>query len=552
MKTKSIRGGKDSTVALSLDTLKLNKQALIFCSSKRAAESQAEKISKQVSRVDRKLQILANEILMVLANPTKQCKRLASCVEKGIAFHHAGLNNKQREIIEDNFRNGVIKIIASTPTLAAGLDLPAFRAIIRDNKRFGARGMAPIPVLEYLQMCGRAGRPGQEDYGEAILIANKESDVEALTEQFIFGEVESIYSKLAVEPVLRTYILSLVSAGIIKTTNELYDFFDNTFYAQQFGDVDKLHITLRRMIKLLKKWKFLEEKEIKNETTTSNESVKSMFQTATQYFKTKKENEKNKFGENEELNATMLGSRVSQMYLDPLTANMLLKGISKIKDDKTIDQTFGIIHLLTCSLEMRPLLRTKVGDVEFIQSLREEEEEDLLIGEEKFYELSGDDFDDTIKTSQFFMDWINETTEDKILEKYDVRPGEITYKQNNADWLLYACEELARITEQQPIIKIIKQVRTRVKHGVKKELLALLRFKGIGRVRARKLYNKGIKTVKEVRETAFGDLVEMIGIKLAQNIKEEVGENVTQKDIDSIVQRARRIHSAQTNLGEFK
>ena len=54
-----------------------------------------------------------------------------------------------------------------------------------------------------------------------------------------------------------------------------------------------------------------------------------------------------------------------------------------------------------------------------------------------------------------------------------------------------------------------------------------------------------------MNEIAFGDLVELVGIKLAQNLKEEVGENVTQRDIDSIVQRARRIHASQTNLGEF-
>ena len=65
---------------------------------------------------------------------------------------------KQRELIEDNFREGVIKIICATPTLAYGLSLPAFRSILKDLRRYGPRGMAYIPVLEYLQMSGRAGR----------------------------------------------------------------------------------------------------------------------------------------------------------------------------------------------------------------------------------------------------------------------------------------------------------------------------------------------------------------------------------------------------------
>ena len=108
-------------------------------------------------------------------------------MEYGIAFHHAGLTYKQRELLEDKFREGVVKIICSTPTLAAGLDLPAFRAIIRDMKRFTSRGMVPIPVLEYFQMAGRAGRPGQEDYGEAIIIANTQKDIKYYVDNYLNG-----------------------------------------------------------------------------------------------------------------------------------------------------------------------------------------------------------------------------------------------------------------------------------------------------------------------------------------------------------------------------
>jgi helicase len=243
-----IQTHKDITTALAKDTISLKKQAIVFCSSKRAAESQAEKVAKTIKH-DVLIE-LSQKILNTLPTPTKQCKRLSACILKGIAFHHAGLAGKQRELIEDHFRAGDIAIICSTPTLAAGLDMPAFRAIIRDTKRFGARGMQSIPVLEYEQMSGRAGRPGKEDYGEAIIIANKEGDIEHYTEKYINGEVEDIYSKLAVEPVLRTYVLSLVATGFIKNTTELYEFFDNTFYAHQYGDTQKLHAILDRMINI--------------------------------------------------------------------------------------------------------------------------------------------------------------------------------------------------------------------------------------------------------------------------------------------------------------
>ncbi|MCA9477868.1 MAG: hypothetical protein KC535_01855 [Nanoarchaeota archaeon] len=500
METK-ILSHKDPTTGLALDTLSKRKQALVFCASKRAAESQAEKIAKTIKNDS--LLSLSEQILHVLANPTKQCRRLASCVRKGIAFHHAGLASKQRELIEDHFRKGDISIICSTPTLAAGLDMPAFRSIIRDTKRFGPRGMQPIPVLEYEQMSGRAGRPGKEDYGEAIIIASKEGDIEYYTDRYINGEVEELYSKLAVEPVLRTYVLSLVSTEFIKSTQELYDFFDTTFYAHQYGDTQKLHATLDRMIGILRRWEFLEGEQRKETIDfVSASDLEGQL--------------------SEQLVATPLGKRVSEMYIDPLTAHTLLTGLPGLSI--VSDEAFALSHLLCCALELRPLLGTKVGDLELIESLRESRQ--TLITEEEFYRISQDDFEDTLKTAKFFEDWMNEMTEDQLLETYQVRPGEISIKMQTADWLLYACEELARMKQMQPLLKIIKRVRTRVKHGVRNELIPLLSFKGIGRSRARKLFSHNIQKVSDVTQTSYEKLSTIVGTKIAANLKEQVGEKV--------------------------
>jgi len=208
MPNKKILSTGNGALDLALDTIKIGKQALVFVNTKRSAEKTAEDISKKVKTENEELIGLSKDVLKALSSHTKQCQRLSDCVKKGIAFHHAGLVAKQRELIEDNFRNGTIKIICCTPTLAFGLDLPAFRAIIKDLKRFGSRGMADIPVLEYLQMAGRAGRPKYDKTGEAICVAISENDKKKLYEKYVLGEPEEIYSKLAVEPVLRTYLLS--------------------------------------------------------------------------------------------------------------------------------------------------------------------------------------------------------------------------------------------------------------------------------------------------------------------------------------------------------
>src|SRR3989338_11703323 len=104
----------DETVNLALDTIQKNKQALIFVGSKKSAEKQAEEIAKKCKTQQEEL---AEKARHALVKPTEQCERLAKCIEKGIAFHHAGLHSKQRELIENHFRSGEIKIICSTPTL---------------------------------------------------------------------------------------------------------------------------------------------------------------------------------------------------------------------------------------------------------------------------------------------------------------------------------------------------------------------------------------------------------------------------------------------------
>src|SRR3989338_2059909 len=109
-------------INLVLDTINKNKQALVFVNTKKSAEKLAEEIAKKIKINDNKLNELSLETLKALSKPTRQCERLSKILKKGIAFHHAGLHHAQKELIEDNFRNGNIKIITCTPTLCLSKD----------------------------------------------------------------------------------------------------------------------------------------------------------------------------------------------------------------------------------------------------------------------------------------------------------------------------------------------------------------------------------------------------------------------------------------------
>jgi helicase len=511
----------DETLRLALDTIKINKQAIIFCPSRASAEKCAEDIAKLLAKKDPSINqtyaTLQKKVLSCINPPTKQCKRLATAITQGIAFHHSGLHNKQKEIVEDNFKVGNIKIICATPTLAAGLSLPVFRVIIKSLKRYSGKwGMDWIPVLEYLQMAGRAGRPEYETFGEAIVIAKNEDNKEEIYQRYICGEAEDIYSKLAVEPVLRMYVLSLIASGIIRDTTALQEFFSKTFWAAQFGDMQKLELITEKMLDLLKTWEFVTS----NDNTPANTSG---FTSALSLLK-----KKNPVVH--QLRATQLGKRVSQLYLDPLTARELIDRINfaqSLKTEKKIQPTsFSYLQMISHTLEMRPLLRIKVAEQDLVQEQLLAHYEDLLEKEPAEFDLEYHDFMNSIKTTLFFTEWINEVTEDKLLEKMGVRPGEIRYKLENADWLLYASFELSSLLGYKEITNDLRKLRIRVKHGIKEELLTFMKLKGIGRIRSRKLFSNGIKDMGDLKRIDMASLGLLIGKKLAIDIKNQLGEKI--------------------------
>ncbi|MBI5389616.1 hypothetical protein HZB01_04525 [Candidatus Woesearchaeota archaeon] len=492
-----------SCIDIALDTLAKGKQALIFVNTKRGAEKLAEDIAHH-HKPATLLSKLAEDALSVLSSPTKQCRCLAACLQKNIAFHHAGLHYKQREMVEDEFRKGNLKIICATPTLAAGVDLPAFRAIIRDLKRYGGRwGMDWIPTLEYLQMAGRAGRPSYDTVGEAIVIAASEAEKSLIEEKYVYGEPESIYSKLAVEPVLRTYVLSLVATEFVRNKEQLLSFFEKTFWAHQYEDMQELERIIDKMLFLLTSFGFIDEK-------TAFVSANTL--------------------ENHQIKATLFGKRVAELYLDPVTAFHLMKGLKvaeRLSKDKVSIDAIAFLHLISHTLEMRPLFRIKNKEMDAVNERYVALQEGLLEKEPSLYDSAYGDYMDAFKTAMVLEQWIDEKNEEYILETYDIRPGELQGKLDLADWLLYALEELARMQKMQHLLSEIKKLRLRVQNGVREELLSLLMLKNIGRVRARKLFANRIKNIEDVKKADYITLAQLLGKGVALDIKKQVGQDLS-------------------------
>jgi helicase len=492
-------------VELVKESIKQKKQALVFISTRKNAESVAERLGEFVKKTlspddVQNLSELSEKILHALDHPTKQCERLAGCIRNGTAFHHAGLANQQRSLIENSYRDGVIKIISATPTLAAGINLPAWRVIVRDLKRYSRYGgMDFIPVLEIHQMLGRAGRPRWDTEGQGILMAKSESDARNVWNQYIKGEPEKIYSKLGIEPVLRMHVLGLIASGTTPTKRSLEDFFSKTFYAYQYKDLSELNLLLEKVVILLREINFIQ---------TSAGQDDSPFRRASS------------IREDTNLRPTKIGKRVSELYIDPLTGHGLIKAM-KISEERGTN-SFGVMHMISSTLEMHPLLGIRKTDIQRINELLADYEPFLSQKPPNPWDIEYDDYIKSIKTAWLFQEWSEEAGEDIILENFGVAPGELRVRLSNADWLLYSSHELALLMDYKSTLKEIRKARLRIKYGIREELLPLVILKGVGRVRARMLYSNNLRKLEDLRKVPLESLERIIGPKVAREIKEQV------------------------------
>ncbi|NOZ58547.1 MAG: ATP-dependent DNA helicase, partial [Euryarchaeota archaeon] len=476
---------------LALDTVKEGGQSLVFVNTRRGAErfatEAAPKLRRLLSTAEReRLSELAERVLHVLAEPTRICRRLSKAITGGAAFHHAGLAPEQRSLVERAFRENLLKVLSATPTLAAGVNLPARRVVIRDYRRYDSSlGYMEIPVMEVKQMAGRAGRPRYDSYGEAILIARSEEERDFLLERYLLAEPERVYSKLAALPALRTHVLASVATGDAGSFEELQQFFSNTFYGYQ-QEAYTLESSLLSVLDFLEREGFLEV-------------------------------------EGERLAATPFGKRVSELYIDPLSAVTLRRALERADAVETTPLSY--LHAISRCSELSTLYLRKGEYEEYLPRLLELESQLLFPVPSPYAEPHA--FEHCLaelKTALFLQDWIEERSEEYLLERYNLAPGDIHSRVEIAEWLLYAMEEIGRLFSFGKREELAR-LRLRVKHGIREELLELVSLRGIGRARARRLFSRGFRTLEALRRASLGELAAVPGIgeRLASSIKAQLG-----------------------------
>ncbi len=482
---------RNPAVNLALHMVRSGRQALIFATTRKNSVSLAKKASVEVNSLLSKplkhfLERLSEQILAA-GERTRISDLLAELVNRGTAFHHAGLGGAHRRLVEKAFRNGKIKVLTATPTLAFGVNLPARMVVIHDYRRYEpGYGYYPISVLEYKQMAGRAGRPRYDKVGEAILLAKTEDEQDYLLESYVLAQPERIWSKLAVERVLRSHVLATIAADFAHTEQGIYDFFGKTFYAYQY-DPKAIRGVITKILKFLYDEEMIE-------------------------------------ASGEKIYATRFGRRISELYIDPVTG-VLIREALQIRAPMLTELSY--LHMIAHTPDIYPKLRPYSREIDELALFVDQHRSEFMFPAPDEWEdrIAYEEFLGEAKLAWVLKSWIEETSEDEMIGKFRVQPGDLYRIMDSAKWLLYASHELARLFKQKDALPSLSELMERTRKGVKKELLPLVRLEGIGRVRARILHNAGLKTIKDLKRAPVEKLTSLplIGLKLTRKIKDQVG-----------------------------
>ena len=460
-------------------------QALSFVSTRRFTESLATYVAKKINKKLTKEQKarfkeVSKKLLEVPKNkgslPTTTCTKLAEAAEKGVAFHHAGLFNEQKEIIEEEFRKGNILMISATPSLMYGVNLPSKAVAIRDTTRWTNNGPQPIPVFDYEQMSGRAGRPQYDDVGYSYLIAKTSDEAMNLQDYYIYGEIELTNSKLVDnKDAVYKQIIAQIASTLSKDLDELTDFFEKTLYGYQMNNNPSMSLF-------------------------AADSLKWELENALQFLL-----------QNGIIRATPDGLKTTEFGNLIAKSNYAVETAVKIKEYVSTMDSFNVAEFIYALAETPDLPLITFKGRKNKDPVREKMSE---LG------LFAVDIGNPEATTVSLIEWIDERNEFEIENKYGVYSASTRRSAYEASRLLRFAKNTSEVLGNYSDLKDYDILSARLYYGVKEDIIPLVvGVKRLGRKRARNVTDIFGTDLKSVSEKEL-QKIDGIGETLSKKIKQ--------------------------------
>jgi superfamily II RNA helicase len=177
----------------------------------------------------------------------KSAAMLGPLIERGIAYHHAGMLPTLKEVVERLFTSRLIKVIFTTETFALGINMPARTVVFDELRKFYGRFHANLKTRDFYQMAGRAGRRGIDVEGFVYSRVNPHYIPYHELKRIIYGEPEKVRSRFNAS---YATVLSLYD----KYKEKLYDIYPYSFhyFREKKKYQERVLELLRSKVKILK------------------------------------------------------------------------------------------------------------------------------------------------------------------------------------------------------------------------------------------------------------------------------------------------------------
>ncbi|XP_069023304.1 helicase POLQ-like isoform X1 [Embiotoca jacksoni] len=515
----------DHIIALVTEVIPTH-SCLVFCPTKKNCENVAGMICKYLKKDF--LQHREAEKAALLrdlrdSGSGSVCPVLRRTVPFGLAYHHSGLTTEERKLVEEAYSSGVLCLLACTSTLAAGINLPARRVILRSP--YLAADF--LKRSQYKQMVGRAGRAGIDSVGESILILQDKD--RTLAQTLVSAPMENCYSNLLLDDGkgLLSLILSLIGLNMTSSLDQVQDFLRGTLLSvqqQQLCVRRSLQEAVHQSVELLK------EKQL----VTAADDCRGPT-----------------------LRVTQLGRATYKGSVDLTYSDLLYKDLSKGLEGLLLNSCLHLVYLVT-PYDMIPQSQPDwmIYYRQFTLLSAAEQKMSAAVGVPESFvarKAAGQTVKKTVNLqvvrrmylALVLISLLKETNIWSVADRFQLSRGFVqTLLSSSAAFCSCVLHFTEELEEFWPLRALLTEMTRRLSYCVKAELIPLMEVAGVMESRAKQLFNAGYKTLTHLAnadpavlsktiENLYGKQANLIVASAKMLVNEKAA--VLQEEVDELL-----------------